>query len=64
MRMSTTEKALKFSCYVTAMFTVLVVLVTIFKPAKPVITEREAVRIELKQAINQAGLSGLVEIEE
>ena len=62
--MSTTEKALKFSCYATIMIIILGLLVTIFKPIKPVISERDSVRAELQQAINEARLGGLVEIEE
>ena len=55
-------EALKFSCYAAAMVTVLGVVIAIAKPNIPVMTEQESVRVELQQAINQAGLSGLVEI--
>lgn len=55
------ENILKYSCYATAVFTVIVTLAVIIKPAK---VERESsVRAEIQQAVNEAGLNGFIELE-
>ena len=66
MRKNELNLIVKFSCYAVTMFTVLAALILIAKPAKPaksVMTEQESIRIELQQAVNQAGLAGLIEVE-
>lgn len=56
------SKILKFGCYATAVFTVLVTLTVLIKPVRTV--ERESsVRAEIQQAIDKAGLNGLIELE-
>ena len=63
MRKNELSTLIKFSCYASVMVAVLGVVIAIAKPAKPVISERESVKAELQQAVNQAGLTGLIEIE-
>ena len=50
---------LKYCCYATAVFTMIVTLAVIIKPAKPVMS----VEAEIQQAIDEAGLNGLIELE-
>ena len=53
---------LKYCCYATAMFTMIVTLAVIIKPARTV--ERESsVKTEIQQAIDEAGLNGFIELE-
>jgi hypothetical protein len=63
MRKNELNLIVNFSCYAVAMVAVLAVVIAIAKPSVPVMTEQESTRIELQQAVNQAGLNGLVEIE-
>ena len=57
------SKILKFGCYATAVFTMIVTLAVIIKPVKPAISERESLKAEIQQAIDEAGLNGLIELE-
>ena len=54
---------LRLCCYATSVFTVIVTLAVIIKPAKPAMSERESVKAEIQQAVNKAGLNGLIEFE-
>lgn len=54
---------LRLCCYATAVFTVIVTLAVIIKPVKPAMGERESVQAEIQQAIDKAGLNGLIELE-
>ena len=54
---------LKYCCYATAVFTVLVTLTVLIKPIQPVVSERESVQAEIQQAVNEAGLNGFIELE-
>lgn len=51
---------IKFICYAVTMLMVLAALILIAKPAKP---SQESTMIEVQQAINNAGLNALIEIE-
>lgn len=54
---------LKHCCYATAVFTMIVTLAVIIKPAEPAMNERESVKAEVEQAIDEAGLNGFIELE-